>query len=108
MSVWGRLEATFNGSAVVVEQIEDGLPTGSEGGPSVVEEPSGLVVSGRLRDVSDFVTSPQVLAWFTRACETAIVEHAELLWEIADDGPRYRYMWSRAGGLAKRTGILEL
>lgn len=85
MSRWGEIEA--------------------ESGPSFRVSDAGVVeVDGRLRDVTDLVDSPQVLAWFTRHAEYA--DRATLVWEL-DSGPRYRYVYEN-GELTKLKGILDL
>lgn len=104
MSVWGQLDARFLGPYARVG--EDDLPRGSEGGPNVHRKPGEVWVEGNLRDVSDEVTSPLILAWFIK-CAAYSAKCAELMWTV-DGGPRYRYRITPEQGLAKLKGVLDL
>lgn len=112
MSIWGEIDAEFVGlngwakKAIKDEMVgrDERAPTGSETGPSVLVHKGDVMVSGRLRDVTDVEDSPLVLAWFTRwACQG---ERATLTWEL-DHGPRYRYVYED-GELRKLKGVLDL
>lgn len=104
MSQWATLEARFSGEHVGEWLVADGLPTGSESGPSVSQHDGAWHVDGRLRDVSD-LDAPAALAWFARVCEHGIADEADMMWDL-DSGPRYRYEW-RAGELRKLRGVLD-
>lgn len=102
MSLWGTIDARFVGGTRA--QIEQGLPTGSENGPTVSESDDGeIYVHGDLRDVDDS-DSPAVLAWFVEASRHKVT-FATLRWELGN-GPRYRYEW-RDGELVKLRGVLD-
>lgn len=106
MSTWGTLTAEFDSvqwGADLDRWAREGMPTGSEYGPSVfVKSDDVVVVDGRLRDVSD-MDSPAVLAWFVSRCEWS--KSAYLTWDV-DRGPRYRYVY-KDGQVVKLRGILD-
>jgi len=101
MSQWGTLEARFVGKYI---NPHDGLPNGSESGPTISTHDGAVYVEGRLRDMSDH-DSPAVLAWFVQTCTRGLADEAELTWDV-DSGPRYRYEW-RDDELRKLRGVLD-
>jgi hypothetical protein len=110
VSQWGSIDAEFRGEHVSLELIagefEDReAPTGSEDGPAISEHGGTVYVDGRLRDVSDEEDSFAVLAWFTKHCHWA--DEATLLWDL-DRGPKYRYRYTREGGMERTKGVLDL
>jgi len=107
MSHWGSLDAEFHGKAVSRWMIEEGLPTGSESGPTIYEptpDAGRWWVEGRLRDVQDFRDSPAVLAWFVRVCDWA--DRAELKWRL-DVGLSYWFTYTADDGLRRQRGVLD-
>lgn len=100
MSQWATLDARFVG--LRGGDVTDGMPTGSESGPTVHERKGETWVEGRLRDVNDH-DAPAALAWFLRFCQWC--DEADFMWDL-DNGPRYRYEW-RDGELTKLRGVLD-
>jgi hypothetical protein len=104
MSKWATLEAEFYGNRRTTD-VREGMPTGSESGPQVIDQDDGSVwVGGRLRDVDDQCDSFRVLAWFVDICRWA--DTASLVWDL-DEGPRYRYRYYE-NKLTKLHGVLDL
>lgn len=117
MSQWATLSATFithsPGTSLAtrirleLERRDRLAPTGSEEGPEVRTydtDPCKVVVTGRLRDMTDFPDSHVVLAWFVLTATHC--RSATLLWDI-DYGPRYRYELPENGKLTRLQGVLD-